>query len=1523
MSESNKLHKNIITQEKIGGDSNKLSTNDLFRLADLLFYKDNHAYRHLHNSFDKFIEDTLVNFFEREEHVFTIVETKNKFTKHILKFTNLVPVSPKLTNNKDPMFPSDARRLAKTYTSILYADITQYKEIIDISETGDKKIQQIKIGETEKRRPIVNIPTMIKSRFCNHSIYKDSNVEECKYDPGGYFIVNGNEKIVICQDRMLHNHPMVFVKKNSNVAYNVVQVNSRSEKPNTMLQTISIKMKKDNTMLAKIPILHDINVTIIFRALGIESDKDIIDLCVPDNNDRGMIDLLRYSLDTCINDSLESKPKIHTKEEAIDYLIGKMKVNKRYPESDIKTKLEQKKEHLLTLLESSLFPHINADSIDPFKKKSFYLGYVVNKLLKVELGRTEIDNRDSYCKKRVDNINELFTEIFLQTYKNIMSECDKQFSSRMSDNWDSPDVHNVIHLFKATTFEQGFKTALMLGNWPRRKGVSQMLQRMSHLQLITYLSRVDSQGGASSSKITKPRQLEASSIPFLCGVQTPEHAKVGLIKHLSLIGSLTIETGENTKMVKEFIKEHKLFFDLINLKVSDINDTYKIFLNGEWLGVVKNNHNINKSYDDNPVIKFYADAKTNKLTGIFDSEMTSVVLDHDNKEIRFNTDSGRLTRPVLRVNGDNELILTKKMIDKISLKMTDKGKITDFNDFYAQYPYPIEYIDSEEQPYTMVASQINKLDEERKKILKTEKFVFKGKENKLINRYDDKFFLRYDYCEIHPSLLVGEIVSNIPFGNRNQGPRDIFQYAQGKQGMTIYNTNYRSRTDISYVLYNPDVPVVSTRTAKYTNTDVLPPGSNAIVAISTYTGYNQEDSLIFNKTSVERGLFKSMTLKKYEATITKNQETSGDDKFMNPPEEKTIGMKNGDYAKLNEKGFAPEETILNNGDIIFGKVTPISESIDVGKSLKDSSTQYKNLAPGTVDRIYTGIKNQDGYEVRKALIRSERIPQIGDKFCCYTSDMKVMTSCGWVRFDELTMEHHIATLIDGNTLKYTEPIGIQDYNCEQDIYCLESDQIKLTVTMNHRMWVAKNDAKNDFIIEKAEDIVGEIRKYKKNVENYEPIKCKSDIITMDRKISIGNNKYEMKAFLKLLGLWFTNDDVKHNTNIISMDEEKIYDGISKMCENNKHLPEFVWSLERDECKYLIDGMVLNDEHTIKNKTYCYETSSKQLAEDFQRLCLHAGYSTNIISKHDDIWHMTINTEQGNYVVNDTEIHDKIIPYKGKVYCCTVEGDGVIYVCKNEYPVWCGNSRHGQKGTIGILLDNTDMPHTKSGIRPDIIMNPCAVPSRMTVGQLIECLFGKVGSLKGHNVDGTAFESFDIEVMKNELEKLGYERNGEEYLYNGMTGKKMKTMIFIGPTYYQRLKHMTADKMHARARGPSTTLTRQAPDGRSRDGGLRLGTMERDAVISHGMARFLKERLMDVSDIYSTYVCGMCGLFARRLKTTRSTREPKDNDIYYCHSCKNYHDIHKVIIPYAFKLMVQELLAMNIAPRIRIQKELPH
>jgi DNA-directed RNA polymerase II subunit RPB2 len=235
-----------------------------------------------------------------------------------------------------------------------------------------------------------------------------------------------------------------------------------------------------------------------------------------------------------------------------------------------------------------------------------------------------------------------------------------------------------------------------------------------------------------------------------------------------------------------------------------------------------------------------------------------------------------------------------------------------------------------------------------------------------------------------------------------------------------------------------------------------------------------------------------------------------------------------------------------------------------------------------------------------------------------------------------------------------------------------------------------------------------------------------------------------------------------------------------------------------------------------------------------------------------------------------------------------------------------SSRHGQKGTVGNIIPEEDMPFMSNGIRPDIIINPHAIPSRMTIGQLKETLLGKVLLDLGLFGDGTSFGNLGVSEISEKLLDIGYEATGNELMYNGLTGEQLETSIFIGPVFYQRLKHMVYDKAHSRSIGPTVNLTRQPAEGRSRDGGLRFGEMERDCMVSHGASKFTRGRMYDASDKYSVNVCNKCGLIS-------SYNE--ELHIHCCKTCNNRVDFSYVEIPYACKLLFQELTTMNVVPRI--------
>ena len=798
--------------ELVNKEYNNISTDDIFRFMDLYFNRYFVMYTHLYNSMNKFFDEDIPQFLENGEHTFFEKITKNKVIKYKFKYENISIKEPTLENDIEPMFPSDSRNRNLTYLVRLIARVTQIQEVIDIAT--DEKVVNI-VGQPEDNVYIANLPTMVRSKYCSLNLYKGYDKSECEYDPGGYFIVNGSEKVIICQDRMVENKPLVFLKKDSGNELYTAQVNSKSYKPHGITQIISIKLKKDGNITIRVPILNEVNIFVLFRALGIEPDREVINYICPDETDHELIDKVRTGLTYSRTD--KEHIKISTQEQAIEYLSGKLRVLKKYVEGDKNVKANQKRTHILNLLQNNFLPHIEGSLVN----KAYYLGYMVNKLLKASLGRTQLDDRDSYLNKRVDLPGDLLMELFRQFYRQMLNNCGNFFKKRNSGD-DTP--LNIINQIKPNTIEQGIKASLLTGAWPRRKGVAQMMQRFTYLQTISFLRRIDAPGGdASTSKLTSPRHLHQSSASLLCCIQTPEHAKVGLTKHLALIASISILEQSQLGLIRGFLK--KKITDLRDINPTNIKYMTKVFINGEWLGVT------------NDPIKLNQELRKNKENGSF-NPLISIIWDVPEKEIRVYCDGGRLYRPVLRVENNN-IKLTKDLLSKISLNKSDKAKglITSWEEFLIENPGIIEHIDMEEQPYLMVCDTIPKLEEMRKRMVDS---IDKAKDidtNETQNRYnEDYLYTKYSHCEFHPSFLIGEIVSIIPFCNHNAGPRNIFLYAQAKQGMGLYASNYRDRLDISYILYHPQKPLISTRASRYNNTDIMASGENIVVAISTYTG---------------------------------------------------------------------------------------------------------------------------------------------------------------------------------------------------------------------------------------------------------------------------------------------------------------------------------------------------------------------------------------------------------------------------------------------------------------------------------------------------------------------------------------------------------------------------------------------------------------------------------------------------------------------------------------------------------------
>lgn len=1525
-----------------------LSSEKIFELTDLYFDQTDVMFSHLHDSFNKFMDEDITNILKYGDNTFFEKLHGEKVYKYKFEYDNIL-IKPPMTDDGEYLMPQTACDSNLTYSSKLVASVTQIQEIHDIiSGNITKKI----IGNTEHNIPIAVIPILVKSKYCSLKLKIDGDIvdnngridnRECKYNPGGYFIINGTERIILSTERLCENKPLVFKKQDSGSIIYSVQVNSRSPKNTGLMHTATIRMKKGSTLQLRVHILSVVPVFVVFRALGIVSDRDIANIIVCDENDYEMMNLVKNFMDnTVVNNVNDKQKKILSIEDAQEYLANKIRIQKKYSEVNKNIKQQQKRMHLIYLLENMFLPHIEGGLIN----KAYYLGYMINKLFQCYLKRRKLDGRDSFINKRINLVGNHMEELFRINYRKTLNECYKFFKKR---NVDDDNPINIINQIKSSIIEQNVKLAIARGIWSKNIGVTQMLQRQSYIQTVSFLRRVDALSNDLATKtLTDPRHYHPSQTGFICPCETPDGHKVGMVKNLSMLASITVASNSQSDIIKNILTDKTIKLSAISPKL--VITYTKVFHNGDWVGVT------DKPFD-------LLDILNDKKNKCIIQYSTSIVHNIQDKEIRIYTDGGRLIRLIFNVK-NNKLLITEDDINQLTENKNNHSY--SWKQFLIDKPGLVDYIDVETAEFAMISPSVEAL-------YKMGNIQETSKQNEvtdqIVNRYDDNLFLEYTHCEIHPSLLLGIIQSNIPFANHNQGPRDLYYYQMGKHAIGIPISNYRDRFDISYVLFHPQRPLVATRTYKYIHLDIMPAGENVIVAICCYSGFGQEDSIILNQSAVERGLFRSMSLKKYVPIIKKNKTTAQDDIFAKPDPSKISNVRMLSYDKLNEFGYVPEETTVVHNDVLIGKISPIQASEGSSKIFKDNSEIYKSHEIGVVDKIKTDIFNDDGYEMKKMRIRSVRIPRIGDKFCCYTGDHDVLTDKGWINIKDLTVDHKVASLYNDNELKYVNPIEVQKYEYNGDIYIVDSNQVQLSVTPNHRMYV-RTRATNKYKIELAEDIYNKRRIYKKNVEIYNSGK-NTDKFLLPGCENLPELYIDMNAWLVFFGIWIAEGCVEHINNVIRIatHKKRVKHALDKCCEildidirkccdkkndenknswrvydkryvnylkplsngaPHKYLPDWCFDLTMEQSKILIDSMILGDGCYMKGTTTRrYFTSSVRLRDDFQKLCLHAGFSANyylkspagteskyleqIIRQNYDHYKLTVVTTQNTPLVNKYKNKlDKYEPFNGFVYCCTIPefdvgNSGIIYVRKNGIPVWGGNSRNGQKGTCGILLSQSDMPCTSYGLVPDVIANPCAFPGRMTIAQFVECLVGKIAAIKGQEADGTPFERIDIEDIKNELAKYGYDENGNDELYCGITGEKMATRIFIGPTFYHRLKHMVIDKIHSRARGPTTILVRQPPEGRSRDGGLKFGEMERDSIITHGMAKVLKERLMETSDAYTTFVCDVCGLFAQR---------DKASELYICPACNNKTKISKIRMPYAFKLLLQELLSMSICPRLR-------
>ena len=832
-------------------------------------------------SFNQFVGKNIQEIIDENKTISIEVDTNysrkdaDDETKYELSFSqSRIAANPQFieinTNVENKIFPNDARVRNLDYLSELSLDVIWREK--KKSGVNERTYANVNIGK---------IPIMVRSKYCSLNDKSDTErvaVKECEFDQGGYFIIGGGEKVIVAQERMATNFVYVFNKKEQSGYSWQAEVRSNIDGSNRPPVLFAVKISKKNTHLknnlgglitARIPYVKaDIPIVILFRALGLESDKDIMDYIIFDEEDNSFKELLRPSL--------EYASEYRGKAECLEY-IG----NKATRGED--SREEERIKRAEDILRNNMLSHVSIERGNE-NKKAYFIGYMIYRLGNCSLGRAFGDDRDHYGKKRLDMCGVLLSGIFRQLFRRFTKRAETSLKDQIKHN--KKGTINLESAFDKNIITGGMKYALATGNWGQNKvgqvqktGVAQVIQRLTFMSSLSHLRRVNTPL-EKTGKITKPRQLHNTHWGMLCPAETPEGQSCGLVKNLSLMTFVSV--GIPSKMIRETLDNYPDFQKLSEVHLLDIRERCKIFINGSWIGITEKPELIMEKL------------MNQRRRGIISKEI-SIVNNFVNKEIRIYTDSGRTQRPLFIV----ESYKNKNNEDALRLKITKKNirdKEDDKIDFDSLIDNGIiEYLDVEEEESSMIAMKIDDLVSHR------------------------DYCFTYTHCEIHPAMILGVSASIIPFPDHNQSPRNVYQSAMGKQAIGIYSTNFNMRMDtLAYLLFYPQRPLVVTQSMEFLKFKDLPAGINAIVAIMCYTGYNQEDSVIMNQSSIDRGLFRSAFFRTYHSE-EKREAKLKRETFEIPDKTNCSGLRHGNYTKLDSEGLIAPGTRVSGDDIIIGK----------------------------------------------------------------------------------------------------------------------------------------------------------------------------------------------------------------------------------------------------------------------------------------------------------------------------------------------------------------------------------------------------------------------------------------------------------------------------------------------------------------------------------------------------------------------------------------------------------------------------
>jgi len=846
---------------------------------------------------------------------------------------NIVLANEKIVSNADPMFylkyldvrvgspdveegfnqvqttnPHDCRLRDLTYSAPITVDIEYTR--------GQQRV--IRNG-----LPIGRLPIMLRSSNCvlaNKDEAELAKLNECPHDPGGYFVVKGQEKVILIQEQMSKNRMIVEKDRQGLLACQVTS-STHGVKSRTNVQTKGGRYYLKQNLLEK-----EVGVAIVFKAMGVVSDQEIVQMVGTEDK---VMTMFAASLEEC------HRLGVFTQEQALKHLASKMR-QKKFFGGPKKSPVDDARDMLV----NTVLAHVPVVNFN-FKMKAVYLALMVRRVIEAEGDPTAIDDRDYYGNKRMELAGGLLSLLFEDLFKRLNWEL-KMIADKNIPKVKAAQFDIVKHI-RQDLISQGLEIAISTGNWTikrfrmERQGVTQVLSRLSYISALGMMTRVNSQF-EKTRKVSGPRSLQPSQWGMLCPSDTPEGESCGLVKNLALMTHITTEVDEAPIARLAYncgVEDIRL---LSGEEVSD-KRIFTVFLNGNILGVVKDFR------------KLVRTIKLLRRNGFINS-FVSITPHLKTRCVLISADGGRLCRPYIIVRKGQSLVKQNHINDLLD-------KTIGFDDFVKMGL--VEYLDVNEENDSYIAM------------------------------YESEIETETTHMEIEPFTLLGVCAGLIPYPHHNQSPRNTYQCAMGKQAMGTIALNQKKRIDtLMYNLVYPMRPMVKSRTIELIHFEDLPAGQNAIVAVMSYSGYDIEDAIVLNRSSLDRGYGRCLVYRNTKCSL-KRYANQTYDRILGPlldPETKNPIYK---HSALDGDGICAVGCKVDNRMVMVNKSMPTVTRDPLGDAgaragmgatqpeYRETPIGYKAPLPSYIETVMLTSTADDAFLV-KILLRQTRRPELGDKF---------------------------------------------------------------------------------------------------------------------------------------------------------------------------------------------------------------------------------------------------------------------------------------------------------------------------------------------------------------------------------------------------------------------------------------------------------------------------------------------------------------------------------------------------------------